>query len=165
MQKRISSRRIISSLKAEEDRKRKPQERIADFLTRIFGSITFLILNIIWFTFWIVMNLGLISGFKPFDPYPFNLLTMTVSLEAICLAVIVLISQNRASKVDDLREEVDLQVDIITEEELTKLMKIVEALAKKQGIDTAKDTELQEMLEPTNLEKIKRVLEREVEEI
>lgn len=157
-----SSRRIIKSLKAKADAKRSFSEKTADFLTAIFGSIPFLLINAILFLFWIIANLDLIPGIKPFDAYPFGLLTMIVSLEAIFLSVFVLISQNRASKVDDLREEIDLQVDIITEQELTKLMIMVNRLLEKQGIDTSKDEELQQMLKPTNMEKIERTLEKQV---
>lgn len=161
----LSRRHIIKSLKAEADQKRKPSEKLADFFCAVFGNVSFLIVNVMWFALWILANQNLIPGIPAFDPYPFGLLTMIVSLEAIVLAIVVLISQNRSARVDDLREEVDLQVDMITETELTKLMQMVNELLKKNGIDTSRDHELQEMLQPTNLQKIKKILEREVEEI
>ena len=74
----------------------------------------------------------------------------------------VLISQNRGAKIADLREEIDLQVDIITEEEITKLMQMMCLFLKKQGIDTSSDEELQLMLEPTNLSNIEEVLGQQV---
>lgn len=160
----VTSRRIIKSLKAEADKKRAVSEKIADAMTAACGSITFLALNAAWFILWIIWNVGWIPDLKPFDPYPFGLLTMIVSLEAIILAIFVLISQNRGSKIDDLREEVDLQVDIITEQELTKLMAMVTILLEKNGVNISKDEELQEMLKPTNFEKIKKALEKQVVE-
>ncbi len=160
----VTSRRIIKSLKAEADKKRKITEKIADTMTAACGSITFLVFNVFWFALWVVWNMGFIPGLKPFDPYPFGLLTMIVSLEAIILAIFVLISQNRGAKVDDLREEVDLQVDIITEQELTKLMTMVALLLEKNGVDISKDEELQGMLRPTNFDKIKKALEKQVGE-
>src|SRR5687768_14503665 len=83
-----SSRRLARSLKAEFDSRRTLLERIADYLTATFGTMTFLVINIVWFAIWIPVNLGLIPGIEPFDPYPFGFLTMTVSLEAIVLAII-----------------------------------------------------------------------------
>lgn len=160
----VTSRRIIKSVKVEADKKRTVSEKTADALTAVCGSISFLAFNMVWFVVWIVWNMGLIPTLKPFDPYPFGLLTMIVSLEAIMLAIFVLISQNRGSKIDDLREEVDLQVDIITEQELTKLMAMVAILLEKNGVNVSKDEELQEMLKPTNFEKIKKALEKQVVE-
>jgi uncharacterized membrane protein len=156
------SRDIIRSLKVRQDAKRSTAEKLADFLTSAFGSMGFLILNLLWFAIWILINLDLIPGIPAFDPFPFGLLTMIVSLEAIGLAIIVLISQNRSSKIAELREEVDLQVDILTERELTKLMQIVSAIAEKQGIDIKADQELQTMLEPTPMSKIEAALEKQV---
>lgn len=158
----INSRRIIRSLKAKADAKRTVSEKLADWMTKTFGSIPFLIINVCWFAAWILINSYFIPGLEPFDPYPFGLLTMIVSLEAIILAIFVLISQNRAFQVDDLREEIDLQVDIITEQELTKVMEMLSRLMKKSGIDISKDRVLTEMLQPTNLAKIERALEKQV---
>jgi uncharacterized membrane protein len=153
---------IIQSLKERQDEKRTRAEKIADKMTEIFGSIGFLVANIIWFAIWIVINLGLIPGVAAFDPFPFGLLTMIVSLEAIILAIFVLISQNRSSKIADLREEVDLQVDMLTEREITKLLHVVCAIAEKNGIDVIADEELQSMLAPAPMSKIEHALERQV---
>lgn len=157
-----SSRRIIRSLKAKADAKRTLAEKIADWMTTSFGSVPFLLGNIGVFLLWISLNTGAVPGIYPFDPFPFGLLTTAVSLEAIVLAIIVLISQNRAAKIDDLREETDLQVDVITEQELTKLMELVVRLLEKQGISVSEDNVLQSMLQPTSLEKIERSLSRQV---
>ncbi len=157
-----SSRRIVKSLKAKADAKRTKFEVLADKLTSLFGSIHFLTLNILIFLVWISINIGVIPTVSPFDPFPFGLLTTIVSLEAIILAILVLISQNRASQVDDLREEIDLQVDIITEQELTKLIHMTSILMEKNGIDLSRDKELQEMIKPTNVDKIEKILERQV---
>lgn len=157
-----SSRRIIKSLKSKAAAKRTFPEKFADFMTNIFGSLTFQTLNVLWFAIWIIINLNLIPGITPFDPFPFGLLTMIVSLEAIVLSNFVLIAQKRASRVDDLREEIDLQIDIITEQELTKLMQMVSLLMEKNGLDTSKDKEIIKMLRPTSMSKIEEALERQV---
>jgi uncharacterized membrane protein len=85
-----------------------------------------------------------------------------VSLEAIILAIFVLISQNRTSKVDDLREETHLQLNLISEREITKLMKMVALLLNKQGIDLSEDPELKKMIRPVSEEEIEKMLEKEI---
>lgn len=154
--------KIQRSLKGKADAKRTFSEVVADKLTLAFGSMLFLVLNTIWFAVWIVINVGLIPSIEPFDPFPFGFLTMVVSLEAIALAIIVLISQNRAAKIADLREEVDLHIDMTAEAELTKLLQLVTKLAEQQGITLNDDAELQEMLEPSDTEQIQQALEEEI---
>jgi uncharacterized membrane protein len=153
----------LRSIKAKADYNRSLSERIADRLTLSFGNMIFFILNLVWFIAWIVINIGLIPGIEPFDPFPFGFLTMVVSLEAIALAIIVLMSQNRAAKIADLREEVDLQVNKITEKELTKLLEIAAMLAEKEGIDLSQDEVLQKMLKRTDTKKLEAALEKEIQ--
>src|SRR3990167_9626504 len=92
------------AFEAKALRSRSVLTQLADYLTAIFGSTTFLFLNALFFTLWIAVNLGKIPGVPVFDPYPFGLLTMIVSLEAIFLSIFVLVSQNRSSYVNALRE-------------------------------------------------------------
>lgn len=157
-----SSRNLLHSMKAKADAQRSRAEKAADILTGIFGSMPFLLANILWFAVWIVINVGIIPGIEPFDPFPFSLLTMIVSLEAIGLAIIVLISQNRAEKIADLRQEVDLQLDMITEQELTKLLHMMRLMLEKQGIDVSQDEELQGMLQPTDVERLEDDLKKDI---
>lgn len=106
-------------------------EKIADALTSFFGTIGFLLFNVALFAVWLLINLGYIEGFIPFDPFPFELLTMVVSLEAICLAVIVLISQNRASKVGDLREQLDVEIDMQTFKNMEQVTKTLSSIEQR----------------------------------
>src|SRR5215212_10097523 len=122
---------IRSSIKARANQQRGWTARVADQLTTTFGGMPFLVVNCIWFAAWIAINLGLIPALPVFDPYPFGLLTMIVSLEAIILAIIVLISQNRAARIAELREEVALQVEEISEQEISKLLELMVALLQK----------------------------------
>lgn len=158
----IEGKRAIRSLKAKADEKRTLAERAADWTSATFGSMWFMILNVVWFAVWIVVNLGLVPGIEPFDPFPFGLLTMIVSLEAILLAIFVLIAQNRAARVAELREEVDLQIDLIAEEELTKVLEMLCLLLDKHGIDYSGDSELSAMLIPTNVEQLETILEEQI---
>lgn len=118
--------------------------RFADTLTSIFGSTTFLILNTLFFLIWIPVNLNL-TPIAPFDPFPFGLLTMIVSLEAIFLSIFVLVSQNRTAYTDSLREELHLQVNLIAEQEVTKILKVLGEIRQKIGI-TESDPELDKMI-------------------
>jgi uncharacterized membrane protein len=151
----------ITSIKAKANAKRSLPEKFADWLTGYFGTVTFLVLNALWFTGWILVNTGKIPGIEPFDRFPFGLLTMIVSLEAIFLAIIVLISQNREAKIAELREEIDLQVNSIAEEEISKTIRLMLLLLKKQGVHVERDPELQRIL-GIKKEDIERELELEL---
>lgn len=154
-------RRIRQNFEVKSNAGRTFFEKVADYMTSHLGSLTFFIINFVWFTAWVLINTGLIPFVSPFDPFPFGLLTMTVSLEAIFLAIIVLISQNRAAKIDDLREEIELQINTIAEEEITKIMELQVLLLKKNGIDVSKDPELMQMLEPMDTNRIERLLKKQ----
>lgn len=160
--KEDQKRKIYKTIKAKADSRRTGSERIADWMTTRFGSMAFLAANSIFFLVWILINTGKIGGIPAFDPFPFNLLTMVVSLEAIILAIFVLISQNRTAKIDDLREETHLQINLISEKEITKIMKMMEILLEKQGVNLSADPELHKLLKPVSEEEIERKLEREI---
>ena len=155
-------KKAIKTYRKRADAKRTLFEKFADFLTAKFGSITFLTLNAIWFVTWILINTDSIPGIDPFDPFPFGLLTMIVSLEAIFLAIIVLISQNRAAKVEEIREEVDLYINSVTEGEVTKLMSLMLLLLDKNGIDVENDPELKKMLHNSSNAEIESLFEKEL---
>lgn len=157
-----SRRKIFRSIKAKADAQRTLMERMADWMTANFGSTTFLLFNVIFFAGWILVNTNQIKDIPAFDPYPFNLLTNIVSLEAIILAIFVLISQNRTAKVDDLRGETHLQLNLISGREITKLMKMIALLLERQGIDLSQDPELKKMIRPVSEEEIEKKLEKEI---
>ena len=155
-------RKILKSIKAKADAKRTMMEKIADLMTSKFGSNTFLLFNVFLFISWIFINTDKIDGIPVFDPFPFSLLTTIVSLEAIILGIFVLISQNRTAKIDDLREEIHLQLNLISEREVTKIMKMMTLLLEKEGIDLSQDPELKKMIRPFSEEEIQKKLEKEI---
>jgi uncharacterized membrane protein len=162
--KAIAARRsVIKSFKAKENAKRSPAEKFADLLTAHFGTVTFLAINALWFLTWIVINTNLIPGIKAFDPFPFGLLTMVVSLEAIFLAIIVLISQNREARIAELREEIELQLNTMSEGEVTKLIKMMAILLEKQGVNVEDDPELKRMLKPFDSEVVEKEIQNELD--
>ena len=117
------------------------EERISDGITDFSGRMVFLYVHAVWFTVWIAANLG-IFGLKPFDPYPFGLLTMIVSLEAIFLATFVLISQNRTAVEADHRADLDLQINLLTEHEITHVIRMLDAIGRKLEVEIELDEEL-----------------------
>lgn len=156
-----TKKHIVKSFKAKADAKRTFSEQIADIITNELGTMTFLLLNMVWFALWISINVGILPIMPPFDP-SFNVLTMIVSLEAIFLSVIVLISQNRSVRIADFREEIALNIDTIAEEEINKMIKLQIMILKKHGVDVSRDPELQQMLAPHDEESIEKSLEKEL---
>lgn len=154
--------KIIQSFEAKEMRKRPFIIKMADRLTSFFGSVWFLAFNLGLFLFWIIANLGYISGIEIFDPFPFFFLTTGVSLEAIMLTIVVLVSQQRQSQVGKIREELDMQVNQIAEKEITKALILLKKIAEKQGIKLDDDKELNEMIKGIEVGYIERKLEEQL---
>lgn len=143
-------RQFFKSFEAKSLASRSWLTRVSDDLTAFCGSTFFLVFNALFFYFWITANIGWYEPYiQIFDPYPFGLLTMAVSLEAIILAIFILVSQNRSAYVSTIREEVHLRVNLIAEEEITKALQVLAELRTKMGI-TSKDHELEEMLQRTD---------------
>ena len=143
--------KTIEEILKLESRERTRTERIADGITAFFGSIVFIWLHVLWFALWIIFNLPG-WGFEPFDPFPFTFLTMMVSLEAIFLSAFILMSENRQARLADRRARVNLQVDMIAEREITKLMELVMDIHSQLQIQKPVDNELKSMQQPTNIE-------------
>jgi uncharacterized membrane protein len=120
------------------------QERTADTITRFTGSMTFVFLHLAAFGFWIVANLGWVPGVPAWDP-SFVVLAMIASVEAIFLSTFVLISQNRMAATADKRADLDLQISLLTEHELTRLIALVSALSRHVGVQSDVDDEVEEL--------------------
>ena len=117
------------------------EERIADAITRFTGSMTFVYLHLAFFGFWIIVNLGWVPGVPRWDP-SFVVLAMIASVEAIFLSTFVLISQNRMSEVASKRADLDLQISLLAEHEITKLTSLVSSIADHMGVKTDVDSDL-----------------------
>jgi uncharacterized membrane protein len=152
----------IRAIKAAHSSDRNWVERAADRMTRIASSPWFLTAHIIWFTVWIVINTGL-TPFGAFDPFPFGLLTMVVSLEAIFLSIFVLMAQGREAAIAELREELTLQVNLRMEAEVTKTLQLVAGLYTRLGHKVGDDPELREMLQPLDSQLIERELMEQIQ--
>lgn len=139
-------RQFFKSFEAKSLRGRSFLTQTADDLTAICGSTPFLIFHILFFTGWIAVNLDYVPRLAPFDPFPFGLLTMIVSLEAIFLAIFVLVSQNRSAYISTIRDEVHMGINLIAEEEITKILEVLAEIRKELGIKKP-DPQLDKMLE------------------
>jgi uncharacterized membrane protein len=119
-------------------------EHVADAITTFSGTLPFVFLHAIWFAGWILWNTSFSRSVR-FDPYPFGMLTTIVSLEAIFLTTFVLITQNRQARTADRRADLDVQINLLAEHEITRLLRLTHAIANHLGIDTQDVGELQEL--------------------
>ena len=151
--------RTITALRQKVLEERGPQDRLADGITAFCGRMSFIYLHVAWFGGWIILNTGR-AGIQPFDPFPYGLLTMIVSLEAIFLSAFVLISQNRLAAEGERRADLDLHIGLLTEHELTRALTMLDAIHQKLGIDSDKDHELAELEQETRPEDVLAEIER-----
>ena len=138
-------------------------DKVATTITNTFGSMRFLGLCLVVFLLWIAWNLNVLPVLKPFDPYPFQMLTMIVSIFAIILSISVLISQNREGKRDMIRQQVEFEVNIRAESEITKMLIMLHEIHKKLGITNTVDTELEKMKAETDIHEIHHKLDDSIE--
>jgi len=130
-------------------------ERIAIKVNDFAGSVAFIIWHFLIFGSWMAYNY--FAHKHAFDPYPFTFLTMTVSLESIFLSALLLIAQNRISNAQDQRYKLDLQINLLAEQENTLMMRVIDRMAKKMGVDAS---ELQDYLDDTKPDKVAEVIEQ-----
>jgi uncharacterized membrane protein len=149
--------RALLDRRAEIERSRSTQDRIADAITRFSGSMVFVYIHVVVFGLWIVLNLGWLP-IEPFDP-TFVALAMVASVEAIFLSTFVLITQNRMAELADKRADLDVQISLLTEHEVTRLVELVTEIAKKMNIDASYDPELSELSRRVAPEKVLDKLE------
>src|SRR5437763_3715643 len=160
---RVLANRAFGAIKAQHAAERSLIEGLADGLNEMAASTPFLVVHIVWFLVWIPWNLGLLP-FAPFDPFPFGLLTMIVSLEVIFLTIFVLMAQKRESAIAELREELSLQVNLRMEEELTKTLQLVAGLYTRLGHRVGEDPELNDMMQPLDVVGLERDLASQIAE-
>ena len=139
--------RNIRALQLRREREQKEatvEERVADAITRFTGSMRFVYLHLAFFGFWIVANLNWVPGVPAWDP-SFVVLAMVASVEAIFLSTFVLISQNRMAAAADKRADLDLQVSLLAEHEVTRLVTLVSGIADRMGVETEADADVAEI--------------------
>jgi uncharacterized membrane protein len=139
--------------RAQEEHLATLSERVSDRITRFAGSMTFVLIHAVAYGTWIGINVEIIPGLEPFDP-SFVMLAMEASVEAIFLSTFVLISQNRMMSAAAKQSDLDLQINLLSEHELTRLVAMVEAMAKQMGVNTPDEGELAEIKQDVSPEAV-----------
>ncbi len=152
----------IARIEEEALRSRSLAERVSDTIVRSIGTITFVMFHILLFAVWCTVNLNLIPGVKPFDPFPFGILTLIVSAEGVLLAIFILISQNRMTRQTDRRAQLDLQINMLAEQELTMILQMQQSIYRHLGLDSDKREETQKLAEKTDVQELESKLEEKL---
>jgi uncharacterized membrane protein len=139
---------------------RSKAEQVSDWIARTAGSGPVLVIHVFWFGVWVTVNSGAVGWIRPFDPFPFPFLTMTVSLEAIFLALVVLASQNRLTRQADKRSHLDLQIDLLAEREMTAVLQLLQDIARHLAVPTSVTPEqLRDLVKKTDVRRLTNRLE------
>jgi uncharacterized membrane protein len=142
----------VTRLEQAAKEQRTSADQVAEKIASLCGSMTFVWVNAGWFSAWILINV--IPGIPHVDPFPFTFLTLCVSLEAIFLSTFILISQNLDSRISERRSHLDLQLNLLSVQENTKMIVMLHAIAAKVGADLTQDPHLEALSEETQPERL-----------
>ena len=142
----------VTSLEDAAREQRTPADRLAAKIASFCGSMTFVWVHVVWFGGWILLNV--VPGIRHIDPFPFTFLTLIVSLEAIFLSTFIRISQNLDSRISERRSHLDLQLNLLSEQENTKMIVMLHAIAAKVGADLTQDPHIKALSEETQPERL-----------
>jgi len=155
--------RVIKAWEESALQSRSRAERFSEWITSTAGRGPILLAHLVWFVGWAAVNFDAVPGVRPFDPFPFPLLTTTVSLEAIFLALFVLASQNRLAMQADKRAHLDLQINLLAEREMTAVLQLLQDVAGHLGIPhAAASPRLDELAQETNVHELASKLDDEL---
>jgi uncharacterized membrane protein len=155
----------IAELEHDARDRRTATERFSDLITKLVGNMGFLLAQLILISGWCLFNLRVIPGLKPFDPFPFGVLALVVSSESVFLTIFVLISQSRMSRQSERRSHLDLQVGMLSEQELTTILQMLQKLCLHMGVnvDSSKQ-EVQSFSKTTDVRKLASELQDKLPE-
>jgi uncharacterized membrane protein len=162
-EKSTQGRSHIDSIVRQEEQEleqRSVTERIADAVGSFAGSPLFIALHLALITTWLLINGGKIPWIRPFDPDPFSFFTMIVAVEAVLLSSFILMRQNRMMRRGERRNHLNLQIDLLAEKEITKLIQMTRAICGKMGLENIMaDKEIRELSQNTSIESLTQTLE------
>lgn len=160
----LTQRNVEAVLELERaaNEERTPSDRVASRIAKFCGSMTFVWVHVVWFGIWILINS--MPGIPHIDPFPFTFLTLVVSLEAIFLSTFILISQNHDTKISERRNHLDLQINLLSEQENTEMLRMLRAIADKVGCDSSHPGHLHALTEETKPKRLARQIEANVED-
>jgi uncharacterized membrane protein len=154
----------ISGMEQAAIASRSTGERWSDAIAQLAGRLWFVTAHVVWFAVWIVLNARVWPWIPVFDPYPYQFLTFVVSLESIFLSLFILISQNRANRQADSRSHLDLQINLLAEQESTKMLEMLQKLCEYHNLDVARDPEIESLKSPTKPDELLRELKARLPE-
>jgi uncharacterized membrane protein len=144
--------RSVAELERAFEEKKSWADRLTDRIAGFTGSIWFVVVHVAWFVAWFAINTKLVPAIHEFDPYPFILLSMMVSVEAVLLSTFVLMKQNRMQRRTDQRDHLTLQIDLLSEREVTKVLQLLRLVCQKLEIrEVETDKDLAEMANITSV--------------
>ena len=143
---------MIRQLEEAAKQERTKSDLVAEAIARFCGSMTFVWVHVAWFGGWVILNL--VPAIKHIDPFPFTFLTLVVSLEAIFLSTFILISQNHDTKISERRNHLDLQINLLSEQENTRMIEILKAIAAKLDCEIPNNSEVDSLSEETDPERV-----------
>jgi uncharacterized membrane protein len=146
--------RALAEVRRQEDARRTISDRVADAVTHFAGSMWSVAFHALFFGGWLVANLGWVPNVRPWDPFPFVMLAMIASVEAIFLSTFILVSQNRMQKLADRRAELDVQISLLSEHELTRAIHLLDEVARAMNVRRPPDPELHEIKQDVAPEKV-----------
>jgi uncharacterized membrane protein len=149
----------ICELEKKSLARRSLSARIGDLIATHAGRMWFIIVHAVWFAIWIGINVRA-TRLSAFDPFPFPLLTMAVSLESIFLSLFILMSQNRSRMQADQRNHLDLQINLLSEDENTKMLQMLQALCEHHQLKIGSDPEIKAMARRTEVKEVLTELEQ-----
>ena len=152
---------LIRHLEESAKEQRTRSDLVAEAIANFCGSMTFVWVHVVWFVGWVLINM--LPGIKHIDPFPFTFLTLVVSLEAIFLSTFILISQNHDTRISERRNHLDLQINLLSEQENTRMIGMLQAIAQKVGADVSQDAHLQALSQETEPERLVRQIEEHEE--
>jgi uncharacterized membrane protein len=155
----------IAKLEHDALSRRTTTERASEIVTKFVGNMGFLLAQLILISAWILANLHVIPGLKAFDPFPFGVLALIVSSEGVFLTVFVLISQSRMARQSDRRSHLGLQVNMLSEQELTTILQMLQKLCQHMGVNVESSRqEVQSFSKTTEIHKLASGLEDKLPE-
>jgi uncharacterized membrane protein len=156
----LTNIQTVVALERDSRSERTVLERLTDLVSAAASSTGFIVVHLVWFAVWVGLN---VFFAERFDPYPFSLLTLVVSLEAILLTGFVLISQDRMTKLADKRAHLDLQVNLLAEQELTAILRVVCRIADETDVELKGcDPNLDQLLGRTDVRVLNDELTKEM---
>jgi len=148
----------VIRLEEEDEQRKSHSDRIPEWIGSFAGTIGFILLQLLGFAVWIFLNSNIVKAVVPFDPYPFPILSVLLSLEGVLLMSFILIRQSSMSERADRRGHLDLQINLLTEQEVTRVLQMLQAINRHLGLKDVADAETAELSKDTAVENLGKEL-------